>query len=163
MVRPEFTNIPVLNVLPDIPQIYNNTPGFSFTLDAIILSTLFATLFAPLGKMMFQKRGTETAPGTGTMGQRFGAILGVIFGISSAFALSGAGLTLFGFWVTALLAALFFSFALYKIMLNIFGEKAKVLAGIIAFIIAWVLMDAYLVTTDLEIVRNIFIYKVGHD
>jgi phage shock protein A len=151
MVRAELQNIPLLSSLPDIPQYYTTNAGFSFFVDLILLCALFAALLAPLGSMIFGGEGTGVNKGSG---RKFGAILGIILGAAAAFSLRAAGITLFQYWLTTVAAA-----ALLGTVAFVGMKKLGVnplIAGAICFILAWMIMDSWFVTSKSGTVRSIF-------
>lgn len=151
MVRPGFT-IPILSSLPDIPHLYTTNPALSFLVDAIALAVMFATLLAPLGIMLFSKGDDKSK----AMGKKFGAVLGVILGLSAAFALRRAGIPLFEYWLTTVIAAAVIGIALFMMLQKLTGGKYKLITGLICLLIAWMIMDFWFVTSNNPTVRNVF-------
>ncbi len=107
MAITQITNIPVLGALPNIPKLYSGNPSLSFIIDMVLLSVAFGSLLAPLGYRIVKEK---------KLGYRFGAVLGLIFGITAAFALHNAGRTLFTFWLTSVAVVAVIGVVLYKIM-----------------------------------------------
>lgn len=126
MAIPEITNIPVLGTLPNIPKLYASTPNLSFIVDMILLSVVFGSLLAPLGHLIVKDP---------KLGKRFGAVLGLIFGVASAFALHNAGVTLFTYWLTSVAVAAVISVVIYKIMRALGAGKG--FSAAICIALAW--------------------------
>lgn len=130
VVRTGLQNIPILRSLPDIPNMYASNPNFSFIVDLIVLCVMFGTILAPLGQRVL---------GSKKSGKQFGAVLGIIFGASAAFALNAAGVGLFKYWLTILFLGIVLSVIFYKILMALHVSKG--LAGFICLALAWLLLD----------------------
>jgi hypothetical protein len=109
---------------------YASNPNFSFIVDIIVLCVMFGTILAPLGQRVL---------GSKKSGKQFGAVLGIIFGASAAFALNAAGVGLFKYWLTILFLGIVLSVIFYKILMALHVSKG--LAGFICLALAWLLLD----------------------
>ena len=130
VVRTGLQNIPILSSLPDIPNLYASNPNFSFIVDLIVLCVMFGAILVPLGQRVL---------GSKKSGKQFGAVLGIIFGASAAFALNAAGVGLFKYWLTILFLGIVLSVIFYKILMALHVSKG--LAGFICLALAWILLD----------------------
>lgn len=130
VVRTGLQNIPILSSLPDIPNLYASNPNFSFIVDLIVLCVMFGAILAPLGQRVL---------GSKKSGKQFGAVLGIIFGASAAFALNAAGVGLFKYWLTILFLGIVLSVIFYKILRALGASMG--FAGFICLALAWILLD----------------------
>lgn len=146
MARPGQENIPFISALPDILYLYTTNPGLSFLVDTILLCFLFSTLLAPLSTCVVGK----------VYGRRFGAVLGIILGMSSAFALRRAGVVLFEYWLTTVVLAALVSITAFMLLDKLLKGRLRLIYGIICFFTAWLIMDFWFAATKLETARNIF-------
>lgn len=146
MARPGLADIPILGALPDIPHLYATNPALSFIVDAILLSAVFGGILAPLMKEILKDE----------KGRRVGAVIGLVLGLSSAFALRTAGVTLFTYWLTTVITAALIAGFLYRIVDKLLGGKLRIITIPLAILLAWMIMDFWFVTTGARLVRNVF-------
>ncbi|MEM2916054.1 MAG: hypothetical protein QXT19_01730 [Candidatus Woesearchaeota archaeon] len=123
MAITDIANIPVLGALPNIPKLYSSNPSLSFIIDMVLLSVVFGSLLAPLGHRVVRDK---------PLGRRFGAVLGLVFGVTSAFALHNAGVTLFTYWLTSFAVVVVISVVIFKIMRALGMNKVWSSVGLVA-------------------------------
>jgi hypothetical protein len=107
----------------DILYYYNNTPGFAFFIDTVLLSAVFGALFAKL---------SETA----RLGKKFGGILGLAIGFATTYAIHQAGLTLASHWAPAFIVPITAGVTTYAMTKNHVKKTLAVAFGVIVAITA---------------------------
>ncbi|MEM4240165.1 MAG: hypothetical protein QXK08_03160 [Candidatus Woesearchaeota archaeon] len=117
----------------------------------IFLCTLFAALLAPVAGRALGGQTEEER----RRWKKFGAILGIIIGISAAFALRAAGITLLQYWLVPVVAALLLGAALYSLL--VFLHVNPLFAATICIILGWFGVSSWYWTfSKSDIVRNVF-------
>jgi uncharacterized membrane protein YeaQ/YmgE (transglycosylase-associated protein family) len=138
--------IPILQSVPDIINLYLTSPNTSFFIDALILSIFFGIAIKEPSTKMFKDT---------KMGPRFALILGLVLGVSATTALHQFGVTLLGYWMTALFAAIVVAIIVFSLLKKVGGDKFPWITIPLAALLGWVIFDGWIANSQFESVKGV--------